>query len=52
MVLTKNSVQQRALLTQRIVKSGKKYYFRVRTYKTVDGKNIYGGYKTYSVKVK
>ena len=31
---------------------GKKYTFRVRAYKTVDGKNIYGGYKTVKVKVK
>ena len=38
--------------TKKSLKSGKKYYFRVRAYKTVDGKNIYGGYKTYSVKVK
>ena len=38
--------------TKKSLKSGKKYYFRVRAYKTVEGKNIYGGYKTYSVKVK
>lgn len=38
--------------TKKSLKSGKKYYFRVRAYKTVDGKNIYGSYKTYSVKVK
>lgn len=34
------------------LKSGVTYKFRVRAYKTVDGKNIYGGYKTFSVKVK
>ena len=34
------------------LKSGATYNFRVRAYKTVDGKNIYGGYKTFSVKVK
>ena len=30
---------------------GEKCYFRVRAYKTVDGKNIYGGFKTYSATV-
>ncbi len=34
------------------LKSGATYKFRVRAYKEVDGKNIYGGYKTFSVKVK
>ena len=32
---------------------GKKYYVRVRTYKTVDGKKIYSGWSTVkNVKVK
>ena len=34
------------------LKKGKTYSFRVRAYKTVDGKNIYGGYKTVKAKVK
>ncbi|MBQ1996487.1 MAG: fibronectin type III domain-containing protein [Clostridia bacterium] len=34
------------------LKSGVTYKFRVRAIKTVDGKNINGGYKTFSVKVK
>ena len=34
------------------VKKGKTYKFRVKAYKKVDGKYIYSGYKTYSVKVK
>lgn len=31
---------------------GKSYSFRVRAYRKLDGKYIYSGYKTYSVKVK
>lgn len=38
--------------TKKSLKKGKTYYFRVRAYKTVDGTNIYGGYKTVKVKVK
>lgn len=38
--------------TRKKLTKGKTYYFRVRAYKTVDGKNIYGGYKTVKVKVK
>ena len=38
--------------TKKSLKSGQKYYFRVRAYKTLGGKNIYSDYKTYSVKVK
>ncbi|MBR3948846.1 MAG: fibronectin type III domain-containing protein [Clostridia bacterium] len=34
------------------LKKGKTYKFRVKAYKKVDGKYIYSGYKTYSVKVK
>ena len=35
------------------LKSGKKYYFRVRAYKTADGSRIYGGWSSIkSVKVK
>lgn len=44
---TKNTSYTRKKLTK-----GETYYFRVRAYKTVDGKNIYGGYKTVKVKVK
>ena len=44
---TKNTSYTRKKLTK-----GEIYYFRVRAYKTVDGKNIYGGYKTVKVKVK
>ncbi len=38
--------------TKKSLQKGETYYFRVRAYKTVDGKNIYGGYKTVKVKVK
>ncbi len=38
--------------TKKSLKKGKTYYFRVRAYKTLDGKNIYGGYKTVKIKVK
>ena len=38
--------------TKKSLKKGKTYYFRVRAYKTFDGKNIYGGYKTVKVKIK
>jgi fibronectin type 3 domain-containing protein len=38
--------------TKKSLKKGKTYYFRVRAYKTLDGKNIYGGYKTVKVKIK
>ncbi|MBQ4266949.1 MAG: fibronectin type III domain-containing protein, partial [Clostridia bacterium] len=38
--------------TRKKLTKGETYYFRVRAYKTVDGKNIYGGYKTVKVKVK
>ena len=38
--------------TKKGLKKGKTYYFRVRAYKTLDGKNIYGGYKTVKVKIK
>lgn len=44
---TKNTSYTRKKLTK-----GETYYFRVRAYKTVDSKNIYGGYKTVKVKVK
>ena len=44
---TKNTSYTRKKLTK-----GETYYFRVRAYKTVDGKNVYGGYKTVKVKVK
>ena len=38
--------------TVKSLKKGATYSFRVRAYSKVDGKYIYGGYKTYSVKVK
>ena len=38
--------------TKKSLKKGRTYYFRVRAYKTLDGKNIYGGYKTVKVKIK
>lgn len=38
--------------TKKGLKKGQTYKFRVRAYKKVDGKYIYSGYKTYSVKVK
>ena len=38
--------------TKKSLKKGKTYKFRVKAYKKVDGKYIYSGYKTYSVKVK
>lgn len=38
--------------TVKNLKKGATYKFRVRAYITVDGKNVYGGYKTFSVKVK
>ena len=38
--------------TVKSLKKGKTYKFRVRAYSKVGGKYIYGGYKTYSVKVK
>jgi len=38
--------------TVKSLKKGETYKFRVRAYSKVDGKYIYGGYKTYSVKVK
>ncbi|MBR2417960.1 MAG: leucine-rich repeat protein [Clostridia bacterium] len=38
--------------TKKSLKKGRTYYFRVRAYKTLDGKNIYGGYKTVKVKLK
>ena len=38
--------------TVKSLKKGKTYKFRVRAYSKVDGKYIYGDYKTYSVKVK
>ena len=38
--------------TKKSLKKGKTYKFRIKAYKKVDGKYIYSGYKTYSVKVK
>ena len=38
--------------TKKSLKSGQKYYSRVRAYKTLGGKDIYSDYKIYSVKVK
>lgn len=39
--------------TQKKLKSGKKYYYRVRAYRTVNGKKVYGSYSAVkSVKVK
>ena len=38
--------------TVKSLKKGKTYKFRVRAYSKVDGKYIYGDYKTYSVKIK
>lgn len=38
--------------TVKSLKKGATYSFRVRAYSKVDGKYIYGGYKTYTVKVK
>lgn len=39
--------------TNKKLKSKKKYYFKVRAYRTVNGKKVYGGYsKVKSVKVK
>ncbi len=38
--------------TKKSLKKGKTYKFRLKAYKKVDGKYIYSGYKTYSVKVK
>ena len=39
--------------TKSSLKKGKTYYFKVRTYKTVDGKKIYSSYSSVkSIKVK
>ena len=39
--------------TKYYLRSGKTYYFKVRSYRTVDGKNIYGNYSTIkSIRVK
>ncbi len=38
--------------TKTSLKSGKTYKFRVRAYRRVDGKNVFGAYKTYTVKIK
>lgn len=39
--------------TKYYLRSGKTYYFKVRAYRTVDGKNIYGNYSTIkSIRVK
>ena len=39
--------------TKYYLRSGKTYYFKVRAYRTVDGKNIYGDYSTIkSIRVK
>lgn len=48
----KQTVTTKTSYTQTGLKKGKTYSFRVRAYKKVDGKNIYGNYKTYTVKVK
>lgn len=40
-------------LTKKKLKSGKTYYFKVRPYKTIDGKKVYGAYsKVKKVKIK
>ena len=39
--------------TNKNLKTGKKYYYKIRTYKTVNGKKVYGEYSAVkSVKVK
>lgn len=50
-VIVKNS--KATSRTIKKLKSGKKYYFKVRAYKTINGKNVYGSLsKIKSVKVK
>ena len=49
---TKIGTTKSTSYTKKSLKKGQTYYFRVKAYKTVDGKNIYSGYKTVKVKVK
>ena len=53
---TKTSKITKAKTTKKTIKSlkkGKKYYVRVRAYKTVNGKKVYSSYSTVkSVKIK
>ncbi len=46
------AVTKETSYTVKGLKKGVTYKFRVRAYKKLDGKNIYGDYKTYSVTVK